>query len=79
MRRLYRRLRIVENALQAELTVAQVEALQNELADLDRATSVVPVRNSDLYFMFRYHFDRTRARLVEAQNQTAKVARGANS
>jgi len=77
MRRLYRRLRIVENALQAELTVAQVEALQNELADLDRATSVVPVRNSDLYFMFRYHLDRTRARLVEAQNQTAKVARGA--
>jgi len=79
MRRLYRRLRIVENALQAELTVAQVEVLQNELADLDRATSVVPVRNSDLYFMFRYHLDRTRARLVEAQNQTAKVARGANS
>jgi TRAP-type uncharacterized transport system substrate-binding protein len=77
MRRLYRRLRIVENALQAELTVAQVEALQNELADLDRATSVVPVRNSDLYFMFRYHLDRTRARLVEAQNQTAEVARGA--
>ena len=79
MRRLYRRLRIVENALQAELTVAQVEALQNELTDLDRATSVVPVRNSDLYFMFRYHLDRTRARLVEAQNQTAEVARGANS
>ena len=79
MRRLYRRLRIVENALQAELTVAQVEVLQNELADLDRATSVVPVRNSDLYFMFRYHLDRTRARLVEVQNQTAKVARGANS
>ncbi len=79
MRRLYRRLRIVENALQAELSVAQVEALQNELTDLDRATSVVPVRNSDLYFMFRYHLDRTRARLVEAQNQTAEVARGANS
>jgi TRAP-type uncharacterized transport system substrate-binding protein len=78
MRRLYRRLRIVENALQAELTVAQVESLQNELTDLDRATSVVPVRNSDLYFMFRYHLDRTRARLVEAQNQTAEVARGAN-
>ena len=78
MRGLYRRLRIVENALQAELTVAQVESLQNELTDLDRATSVVPVRNSDLYFMFRYHLDRTRARLVEAQNQTAEVARGAN-
>jgi TRAP-type uncharacterized transport system substrate-binding protein len=77
MRKLYRRLRIVENALQAELTVAQVEVLKNELADLDRATSVVPVRNADLYFMFRYHLDRTRARLVQAQNKTAEVARGA--
>jgi TRAP-type uncharacterized transport system substrate-binding protein len=79
LRRLYRRLRVVENALQAELTVAQVEALQNELADLDRATSVVPMRNSDLFFMFRYHLDRTRSRLVEVRNQTAEVAHGVSA
>jgi TRAP-type uncharacterized transport system substrate-binding protein len=79
LRRLYRRLRVVENAIKVELTAPQVEALQNEWAELDQATSVVPMRNSDLYFMFRYHLDRTRSRLVEARNQTAEVARSANS
>jgi hypothetical protein len=68
LRGLYRRLRVVENALQEELTIPQVEALKNELADLDRASNVVPMLNSDLYFMFRYHLDRTRSRLVEAQS-----------
>jgi hypothetical protein len=72
LRRLYRRLRVVENAIQAGLTAPQVESLQNELSELDRATSVVPMRNSDLYFMFRYHLDRTRARLVET-SEAAKV------
>jgi hypothetical protein len=79
LRKLYRRLRIVENALQAELSAPRVEALQNELADLDRATRIVPMRNSDLFFMFRYHLDRTRARLVEARKQTAEVVRGVSS
>ena len=79
LRKLYRRLRIVENALQAELTVPQVEALKNELADLDRASRVVPMRNSDLFFMFRYHLDRTHSRLVAARKQTAEVVRGVSS
>jgi len=57
------------------LTVPQVEALQSELADIDQATSTVPMRNSDLYFMLRYHLDRTRSRLVEA-SQTAEAAGG---
>jgi len=72
LRKLYRRLRIVENALQAELTPAKIDALQSELADIDRATGVVSMQNSDLYFTLRYHLDRARSRLVEA-NQTAKV------
>ena len=66
LRRLYRRLRFLENALQAEPDPSRVEALQKELADIDQATSAVPVRNSDLYFTLKYHLDRMHSRLVEA-------------
>ena len=72
LRKLYRRLRVVENALHADLTVPQVEALQRELAGIERATSAVAMRHSELYFLLRYHLDRTRSRLIEA-NQDAKV------
>ena len=65
-RQLYQRLRAIENALQAKLTPAKAEALQAELADIDRATMTVPMRHSDLYFMLRYHLDQTRSRLIEA-------------
>ena len=68
LRRLYRRLRFVENALQAEPDPSQVEALQKELADIDQATSAVPMRNSDLYFTLKYHLDRMHLRLVEASH-----------
>jgi hypothetical protein len=76
LRRLYRRLRIVEDALQGELTELQLEALQNELADIDRFVGTVPMRNSDIFFIFRYHLDRTRSRLAEAQNQQRGPADG---
>jgi len=66
LRRLYRRLRSVENALQAEADPCRVEALQKELADIDQATSAVPMRNSDLYFTLKYHIDRMHSRLVDA-------------
>ncbi len=66
LRRLYRRLRLVENVIRSGFNVSEMETLENELADLDQATGVVPMRNSDLYFMFRYHLDRTRSRLREA-------------
>jgi hypothetical protein len=76
LRNLYRRLRVVEDALHWELTVPQAEALQSELADIDRAASAVSMRNADLLFIFRYHLDRTHsrlaARLAEAQNQKPK-------
>jgi TRAP transporter TAXI family solute receptor len=78
LRKLYRRLRVVERALQTELTVSQAEALQSDLADIDQAASVVPMRDSDLFFIFRHHLDQTRSRLgsrvVEARKQTAKIA-----
>jgi len=54
--------------LQAEPDPSQVEALQKELADIDQATSAVPMRNSDLYFTLKYHLDRMHLRLVEASH-----------
>src|SRR6516225_8815576 len=62
MRKLYRRLRAVEITLQNELTVPQLQSLDNELAEIDRAARAVPLRHSDLYFMIRYHLDQIRSR-----------------
>jgi TRAP transporter TAXI family solute receptor len=74
LRALYRRLRVVENALHRNISASQIEALQNELADIDKTTSTVPMRNSDLYFMLRYHLNQTRSRLAEA-GENAEVGR----
>jgi hypothetical protein len=49
MRKLYRRLRIVEEAAQTELAALQVISLQTELEDIDRAARVLPQRHSDLF------------------------------
>jgi TRAP-type uncharacterized transport system substrate-binding protein len=65
-RQLYQRLRAIESALQERLTATKAEALQAELDDIERSTISVPVRHSDLYFMLRYHLDRTRSRLTKA-------------
>jgi TRAP-type uncharacterized transport system substrate-binding protein len=73
-RQLYQRLRVIENALQAKLTPAKAEALQAELADIDRATMTVPMRHSDLYFMLRYHLDQTRSRLIEASRDITQMS-----
>jgi TRAP-type uncharacterized transport system substrate-binding protein len=78
MRKLYRRLRIVDKMLLTELTTADVQSLQTDLENIDRAASIVPMRNSDLFFDLRTHIDCTRthlaARLIEPRSQTAKVA-----
>jgi hypothetical protein len=66
LRQLYRRLRVIENALQTKPTAAEAKALEAELDDIDKATVSVPMHHSDLYFMLRYHLDRTRSRLIEA-------------
>jgi hypothetical protein len=77
MRKLYRRLRVVEQ-LQTELTVPQFVALQTDLENINRAARILPKRNSDLFFDFNRHIESTRAhlaaRLVEVRNQLAKVA-----
>ena len=78
MRKLYRRLRLVDKASLTEMTTSQVQALQVDLDNIDRAASIVSMRNSDLFFALRTHIDRTRThlatRLAETQSQTAKVA-----
>jgi TRAP-type uncharacterized transport system substrate-binding protein len=68
LRRLYRRLRVVENALRAGSAVSHRGSLQSELTDIEQAASAVPMRNSDLYFMLKYHLDRMRSHLREASH-----------
>jgi hypothetical protein len=78
MRKLYRRLRIVEDASQTELTAPQVVSLQTELKNIDRAARILPQRHSDLFFILEQHIILTRtqlaSRLVEARNQALKLA-----
>ena len=70
-RQFYQRLRAIENGLQLPLGPAQAKALQAELDDIENSTINVPMRHSDLYFMLRYHLDRTRSRLMEASRDIA--------
>ena len=77
MRRLYRRLRIVEEAAQTELTAPQVVSLQTELEDIDCTARILPQRHSDLFFILEQHIALTRtqlaSRLVEVRSQIARV------
>ena len=78
VRKLYRRLRIVDKALLKDLTPPQVQALQNDLENIDRAASIIPMRNSELFFDLEYHIERARThitlRLTEVRNRAIKVA-----
>jgi hypothetical protein len=77
MRKLYRRLRIVEEAAQTELIAPQVVALQTELEDIDRAARILPQRHSDLFFILEHHIALTRtqlaSRLVAVRRQITKI------
>ena len=83
MRKLYRRLRIVEEAAQIELNAPQVVSLQSELEDIDRTARILPQRHSDLFFILEHHITLTRtqlaSRLVEVRRQITKVVQGGNS
>ena len=76
VRRLYRRLRLVDKALLSEIDSAQARALHAELENIARAANIVPMHSSDLFFELRAHIDRTRRHLesVKPQNVIAKVA-----
>ena len=67
LRRLYHRLRVVEIALQSELTASQIKSLERELAKIDRAARAVPLQHSHLYFVIKYHLDQIRSRLGKAE------------
>jgi hypothetical protein len=77
MRKLYRRLRIVEDASQTELTAPQAVSLQTELENIDSAARILPQRHSDLFFILEQHIILTRtqlaSRLVEVRRQITKV------
>ena len=78
MRKLYLRLRDVDEALQRELTSSQVMGLQTDLEHINRAARILPRRHSEMFFDFNQHIESTRtrlaARLVEARSQTLKLA-----
>jgi TRAP-type uncharacterized transport system substrate-binding protein len=73
LRKLYRRLRIVENTLEGEPAGSETEAIKSELANIDRAAGAVPIRNSDLYFNFKYHLDRTHSRFAARHTERRKA------
>jgi TRAP-type uncharacterized transport system substrate-binding protein len=64
VRKLYRRLRIVDKALLTELTSPQVQTLQNDLDSIRRAASIIPMRNSELFFDLENHIERTRTHIA---------------
>ncbi|MGC1926886.1 MAG: hypothetical protein WA706_24160 [Pseudolabrys sp.] len=70
VRRLYRRLRLVEKSLLSATDPTQIRALHAELENIARAANIVPMYSSELFFELRAHIDRTRRHLasVNAQN-----------
>jgi hypothetical protein len=71
MRKLYRRLRVVEKEMQKKLTAPQLAALQADLEAIDQASAILPMRHSEVFFGLKRDIDSTRAhlasRLVEAR------------
>jgi hypothetical protein len=73
MRKLYRRLRVVEKAMQEKLTAHQLAVLQADLESIDEASAILPMRHSETFFGFKRDIEATRAnlssRMVEARRQ----------
>jgi len=72
VRRLYRRLRIVDNALLAGVGASEMKALQTELESIVRAANIVPMRSSELFFELKSHIDRTRGNFASAEARSRK-------
>jgi hypothetical protein len=64
LRRLYRRLRSVEDRLQDDLGASEVMSLQNDIDGINRSARILPLRHSDLFFPLIMHIDLVRARLA---------------
>jgi TRAP transporter TAXI family solute receptor len=77
---MYRRLRVIENGLQKEITIAEVSALEANLETIDRAINIlaVPMRYSSLFFSLKVHINLVRTRLgarrAELRSQLPKAA-----
>lgn len=71
---LYRQLRAVEHGLLPGLPRAQLMAFQNDLEKIDQASSILPMRHSDLFFALRSHIDLTRTRLRAALAEAREPA-----
>jgi hypothetical protein len=54
---------MVDRELLKELDQSEVQGLQSELENIARAASIVPMRNSEVFFALTTHLDRTRAQL----------------
>jgi TRAP-type uncharacterized transport system substrate-binding protein len=76
VRRLYRRLRMVDNALLSGPDASEMKALHTELESIIRAANIVPMRSSELFFELKSHIDRTRNNLsaAEKRSRVARVA-----
>jgi len=64
LKRLYRRLRVVEDKMLGDLTASQVAALQGDVDSISRAARILPLRHSDMFFQLIMHVDLVRARLA---------------
>jgi hypothetical protein len=77
---MYRRLREIEASLQKDATIAEVSALEAELASIDRAIHLlgVPKQHSDLFFSIKSHLNLVRTNLAlrraELQSRIPKAA-----
>ena len=76
VRRLYRRLRIVDNALLSGPDASEMKALHTELESIVRASNIVPMRSSELFFELKSHIDHTRSNLAsaKARSRVGRVA-----
>jgi TRAP-type uncharacterized transport system substrate-binding protein len=64
LRKLFRQLRSIEAKLRTELTAPEVEALQSDLEEINRAADIFPMRHSDAFFDLIIHIRDTRAELA---------------
>jgi len=64
LKKLYRRLRAVETEMDAALTAAQLDALQIDLNDINRAAHILPMRHSDTFIDLVTHIRVTRGELA---------------
>jgi hypothetical protein len=62
--KLYRRLRVIEASLRADLTFSEIDTLKSGLESISRAAHILPMRRSSLFFDLIMHIDHTRTRLT---------------